>query len=186
MEKNFGCFFYLKKRNQNATGEIYIFLRITVDSNFVDLSTKRKCFTQAWNAKAGRAEGKTDYAKSINTYLDTLQQKVFEAKRRLIEVDEEVTPAKIKDLMLGRKVQKEKYMLMEQFKLHNEQMKALVGSDFAPATLERYETSYKHTLHFLQSKYKVPDIDVEKLDYDFISGYEFWLKLCVSATIIAP
>ena len=176
MEKNFGCFFYLKKRNQNATGEIYIFLRITVDSNFVDLSTKRKCFTQAWNAKAGRAEGKTDYAKSINTYLDTRQQKVFEAKRRLIEVDEEVTPAKIKDLMLGRKVQKEKYMLMEQFKLHNEQMKALVGSDFAPATLERYETSYKHTLHFLQSKYKVPDIDVEKLDYDFISGYEFWLK----------
>ena len=176
MEKNFGCFFYLKKRNQNATGEIYIFLRITVDSNFVDLSTKRKCFTQAWNAKAGRAEGKTDYAKSINTYLDTLQQKVFEAKRRLIEVDEEVTPAKIKDLMLGRKVQKEKYMLMEQFKLHNEQMKALVGSDFAPATLERYETSYKHTLHFLQSKYDVPDIDVEKLDYDFISGYEFWLK----------
>jgi len=151
-------------------------LRITVDSNFVDLSTKRKCFTQAWNAKAGRAEGKTDYAKSINTYLDTRQQKVFEAKRRLIEVDEEVTPAKIKDLMLGRKVQKEKYMLMEQFKLHNEQMKALVGSDFAPATLERYETSYKHTLHFLQSKYNVPDIDIEKLDYDFISGYEFWLK----------
>jgi integrase len=176
MEKNFGCFFYLKKRNKNATGEIDIFLRITVDSKSVELSTKRKCFTNAWNVKAGRAEGKTDYAKSINTYLDTLQQKVFEAKRRLIEVDEEITPAKIKDLMLGRKVEKEKHMLMEQFKLHNEQMKALVGNDFAPATLERYETSYKHTLHFLQSKYNVSDIDIAKLDYDFISGYEFWLK----------
>jgi hypothetical protein len=46
----------------------------------------------------------------------------------LIEVDEEITPEKIKDLMMGRKVEKEKYMLMEQFKLHNEQMKALVAA----------------------------------------------------------
>jgi len=176
MEKNFGCFFYLKKRNKNATGEIYIFLRITVDSNFVDLSTKRKCFTKDWNAKTSRAEGKTDYARSINSYLDTLQQKVFEAKRRLIEVDEEVTPAKIKDLMLGKKVEKEKYMLMEQFRLHNEQVQALIGSDYAPATFKRYETSYKHTLQFLEEKYKVSDIDITKLDYDFISNYEFWLK----------
>lgn len=176
MEKNFGCFFYLKKRSKNATGEIDIFLRITVDSKFVELSSKRKCFTNAWNVKAGRAEGKTDYARSINSYLDTLQQKVFEAKRRLIEVDEEVTPAKIKDLMMGKKIEKEKHMLMEQFRLHNEQVQALVGHDYALGTLKRYETSYKHTLQFLQSKYNVSDIDITKLDYDFISNYEFWLK----------
>ena len=122
MEKNFGCFFYLKKKGKDEKNEIDIYLKITVDSAIVQLSTKRKCFKQQWNVKAGRAEGKTEYAKSINTYLDTLQQKVFEAKRRLIEVDEEVTPAKIKHLMLGGKFNKEKYMLMEQFKIHNEQM----------------------------------------------------------------
>src|ERR1044072_3948127 len=103
MEKNFGCLFYPKKKHKNEVGEIRIYLRITVDSNCVELSTKRKCFTECWNNKSGRAEGKTDYARSINSYLDTLQQKVFEAKRRLIEVDEEVMPAKIKDLMLGKK-----------------------------------------------------------------------------------
>ena len=95
MEKSFGCSFYLKKRNKYVTGEIDIFLRITIDSLSVEISTKRKCLQTSWNVKAGRAEGKSDYAKSINTYLDTLQQKVFEAKRRLIEVDEEVTPAKL-------------------------------------------------------------------------------------------
>ncbi len=176
MEKNFGCFFYLKKKHKNEGGEISIYLRITVDSTCSEISTKRRCFTQSWNVSAGRAEGKTDYAKSINSYLDILQQKVFEAKRHLIEMDEEITPVKIKDLMLGRKLDKENHMLMEQFKLHNEQMKALVGKDFAPATLERYEISYKHTLHFLQFKYGVDDIEIPKLDYDFITGYEFWLK----------
>ena len=176
MEKNFGCFFYLKKKHKHEVGEICIYLRITVDSTSAEISTKRKCFTKYWNAKAGRAEGKTDYAKSINSYLDTLQQKVFEAKRQLIELDKEVTPTRIKDLMLGKKINQQRYMVMEQFKQHNEQMKALVGKDYSASTLERYETSYKHTLHFLESKYKVSDMDITKLDYDFISNYEFWLK----------
>jgi site-specific recombinase XerD len=176
MEKSFGCIFYLKRKGNDLSKEIDIYLRITVDSDPVELSTKRKCFKENWNVKAGRAEGKTDYAKSINTYLDTLQQKVFEAKRRLIEVDEEVTSAKIKHLMLGGKVNKEKYMLMEQFKIHNEQIQALIGRDYAKGTLDRYETAYRHTLQFLQDKYKVSDIDIEKLNYDFITNYEFWLK----------
>jgi hypothetical protein len=176
MEKTFGCFFYLKKRRKDDEREICIFLKITVDSTNAELSTKRKCFTKFWNTKAGRAEGKTDYARSINTYLDTLQQKVFEAKRQLIELDQEVTPMRIKDLMLGKKINQERHMLMEQFKLHNEQMKALVGKDYSASTLERYETSYKHTLNFLELKYKVSDIDIAKLNYDFISNYEFWLK----------
>jgi integrase len=177
MEKTFGCFFFLKKRTKEDEREIYIFLRITVDSVGTEMSTKRKCFTKFWNAKAGRAEGKTDYARSINTYLDTLQQKVFEAKRQLIELDQEVTPVRIKDVMLGKKINNlQRYMLMEQFKHHNEQMKALVGKDYSASTLERYETSRKHTLHFLESKYKISDIEITKLDYDFISNYEFWLK----------
>ena len=176
MENSFGCFFYLKKKGKSLSVELPIYLRITIDSDYAELSTKRKCFKSSWNVKAGRAEGKTDYAKSINTYLDTLQQKVFEGKRRLIEVDEEVTPAKVKHLMLGGKANKEKYMLMEQFKIHNEQMQALIGRDYAESTLDRYETSYRHTLQFLQDKYKVSDIDIEKLNYDFITNYEFWLK----------
>jgi hypothetical protein len=62
MEKNFGCFFYLKKKHKNEAGEICIYLRITVDSTCVEVSTKRKCFTKCWNQKAERTEGKSDYA----------------------------------------------------------------------------------------------------------------------------
>ncbi len=176
MEKSFGCFFYLKKKGINESREADIYLKITVDSEIAQLSTKRKCSKGSWNVSACRAAGKTDYAKSINSYLDTLQLKVFEAKRRLIEIDEEITAAKIKDLVMGKKIEKQKFMLMEQFRIHNEQMKALVGKDFAPATLQRYETSYKHTFNFLRSKYNLDDIEITKLNYDFMIAYEFWLK----------
>ena len=51
-----------------------------------------------------------------------------------------------------------------------------MGKEYAPGTLERYKTSYKHTQSFLQCRYKSEDIDITKLNYQFISEYEFWLK----------
>ena len=55
-------------------------------------------------------------------------------------------------------------------------MAELVGREYAPGTLERYITSYNHTQSFLEWKYKVSDMDINKLDFEFILEYEFWLK----------
>lgn len=71
---------------------------------------------------------------------------------------------------------KQKYMLLEVFKYHNQQMATLINLEYAAGTLERYETSYRHTQSFLKWKYKLDDIDISKLNYEFISEYEFWLK----------
>lgn len=65
---------------------------------------------------------------------------------------------------------------MEIFKNHNSQMASLVGREYAPGTLQRYETSLRHTQSFLKWKYKVADFEISKLDFEFISDYEFWLK----------
>jgi len=65
---------------------------------------------------------------------------------------------------------------MEIFKHHNDQMAELVGREYAPGTLERYNTSYKHTISFLEWKYKVTDLDITQLNFEFITEYEFWLK----------
>ncbi len=37
-------------------------------------------------------------------------------------------------------------------------------------------TSKLHTRSFPQWKYKIEDIDIKKLNYEFISNYAFWLK----------
>ncbi|MBS1917546.1 MAG: hypothetical protein JST87_14845 [Bacteroidetes bacterium] len=54
------------------------------------------------NVHAGRMTGKSDSAKNFNAYLNTLQQKLFEAKRKLIGLDKEVTPENIKLLYCGK------------------------------------------------------------------------------------
>jgi site-specific recombinase XerD len=175
MERSFGLFFHLKKNGKKEEKECTVYMRITIDGDYCEISTKRKCAPDKWNTDAGRMIGKGDVIKSFNAYLDTLQQKVFEAKRKLIETDKTLSPENIKNLLL-QKSDQPKYMLMEIFKNHNNQMAALVGREYAPGTLQRYETSLRHTQSFLKWKYKVADFEISKLDFEFISDYEFWLK----------
>ncbi len=69
-------------------------------------------------------------------------------------------------------------MLMEIFQQHNDQMAALikVGKDFAPGTLERYNTCRDHIRSFIAWKFGLADIDINRLNFEFASELEFWLK----------
>jgi site-specific recombinase XerD len=175
--QSFGLLFYLKKPKGFTTGEVPIYLRITVDGVASELSTKRKCDPLRWNQHAERATGSKDSIKHLNAYLETLQEKVYEIKRRLIDQNKNITAESIRNILSGREdVQDRHRMLMEIFQHHNDQVAALVGKEYAPGTLQRYITSLKHTRSFLEWKYKVSDIDIRKLDYEFITEYEFWLK----------
>jgi site-specific recombinase XerD len=176
MEKTFGLSFHLKKSKYDKGKKSIVYLRITVDGKTCDISTKRKCESKKWNKISGRMNAKEEGAPEFNSYLDTLQQKVFEAKRKLLELDKEITPAHIKDVMLGKSINREKRMVMEIFQHHNDQMKSLVGKEYAPGTLQRYETSYRHTKSFIESKYKTVDLDINRLNFEFLSEYEYWLK----------
>ena len=176
MDKSFGVLFFLKKPKGYHKGPIPVYLRITVDGVARDLSSKRAVDPVKWNAAAGRMGGKSEEAKEVNAYLDVLQHKVFTAKRKLLERDGDITAEAIKNMLTGKDPQKKKHMLLETFRHHNEQMRALVGREYAPGTLERYETSLKHTASFIQWKYGTEDLELEKLDYEFLSAYEFWLK----------
>lgn len=176
MEKSFGLQFYLRKSKFDKDDERAIYMRITVNGEIAEVSTKRKCDPLKWNAAAGRVDGKSDYAKLINADLEVLQRKVYEKRKFLIDNDKEVNAINIKVLMLGGQLHEHKYMLMEIFKYHNNQVEELAGREYSHATVTRFKTSYKHTLAFLEKKYKVSDIDIRELDFEFISEYEFWLK----------
>jgi site-specific recombinase XerD len=176
MEKSFGLFFFIKKPKGGDDKEYYVYLRITVNGCCCDVSTKRKWEYSKWNVRAGRAEGKTESAKSLNSYLEVLQRKVYDIRRTLENEGHTVNVENIKSLLLGQELKRHRYMILEIFQQHNDEMAQLIGSEYAPGTLERYTTSLKHTRSFMQWKYKVDDIDITELNYEFISGYEFWLK----------
>lgn len=174
LEKSFGLFFFLKQSKKNQNGERYIYLRITVDRVSKELSTKRLWKTSRWNAAAGRAEGNNQDSKILNAYLETIYFKALQAKKHLIDTDREVSAEAIKNFLLG--IGEKKRMIIEIFQDHNSQVKSLIGKEYTPATLQRYLTTLEHTLCFIRWKYDKEDLDIQLLDYDFISCFSFWLK----------
>src|SRR5690349_18238119 len=101
LDKSFGLHFYLKKPKNYQKGSIPIYLRITVDGIPKELSTKRLCDPGRWNSAAERAAGTREDSRALNTYLDTLQAKVYEAKRKMIESNQMITASSIKDHLFG-------------------------------------------------------------------------------------
>ncbi|MCF0039676.1 site-specific integrase [Dyadobacter fanqingshengii] len=174
LTKSFTLLFYLKKRNNYVKGELPIYMRLTVDGQRIEISTKRECEPEKWNSSAGRKNGTKEDAKLLNAYLDTLQSKVYDVHRQLIESGRAITAESVKNILVGTSVKPK--MILEIFQEHNDKMSKLVGTDFAPGTLERYKTSFEHTKEFIKYKYRSADLEIEKLDYDFIADYEFWMK----------
>lgn len=164
LEKSFGLLFFLRKPKNYKSGPLPIYLKLTVDGSPKELSAKRKCLPADWNAASGRVTGKKESTRELNHYLDSIEQKVYQAKRQLIDNDKEITVDAIKSVLTGR--DENKAMILEVFEDHNKQMKALEGIEFASNTINRYETTLSHVKTFIKWKYFTDDLDVKKLDYD--------------------
>ncbi|RYZ30471.1 MAG: site-specific integrase [Chitinophagaceae bacterium] len=172
--KNLSLHFYLKKPKKYESGPIPVYLRITMDNEVVELCISRKCEEKSWDRKAQKVIGKNEETRELNHHISTFRMKAFEARLQLIEQSKPVTANGIRNLLTGR--EEKTRQILEVFQHHNDQMAALVGKEFSDGTLERYQTSIKHTRSFIKWKYGVQDMPIQKLDFEFVSDYEFWLK----------
>jgi site-specific recombinase XerD len=176
LEKSFGIIFYLKKRTAGCSDdERFLYLRVTVNGIAKDISTRRIWYLSRWNSELKKATGNTEQSKSINSDIETLTTKVYQARKVLLDDGREVSADAIKDLLLGRS--KKGREILRIFQEHNDKVAALVGIDYAYGTFERYETTLDHSKAYILWKYQAEDVDIRKLDYEFISDFEFWLKV---------
>ncbi len=174
MNKTFNLLFFVKKNKIRTNGTAPIYLRITIDGEAAEIAAKRYIDPKKWDNKSQKAVGNSQEAKTLNSYLKTLEQKVYDFHYLMLKEEDFVTAESLKSKLLGTDVTTR--MLIPIFQEHNDKVEALVGQDFAPGTLERYKTSLKHTQEFLNWKYKVSDIDITKIDHVFIMDYDFWLR----------
>ncbi|VXB47233.1 site-specific integrase [Chryseobacterium sp. 8AT] len=174
MNKTFNLLFFIKKNKIRTNGTAPIYLRITVDGKAAEIAAKRYIDPKKWDNKSQKAVGYSQEAKTLNSYLKTLEQQVYDFHYLMLKEEDFVTAESLKSKLLGTDVTTR--MLIPIFQDHNDKVEALIGQDFAPGTLERYKTSLKHTQEFLHWKYKISDIDITKIDHAFIMDYDFWLR----------
>ena len=174
MDNPISILFYLKRVKVNAQGLAPIFQRITINGRRLENSTGKFVEPDKWHSEMSKMKGTSEEARSINGHLDNLKSKILNLEKNLIKKDIPVNFESFKNELSGKKERER--MLIPIFQEHNRKIKELVGQEYAPGTLERYETSLKHTINFLLWKYNLTDINIEKIDHAFIMEYEFYLR----------
>jgi len=174
MKTNFSLLFYLKKQKNYESGNVPVYMRITVNGKRSETSTGRECDPGQWNPYAGRLKGTKEETKKFNAFLDDLQSKVYESHRLLTADKENITAETIR-MRLNGKVETER-LLTEIFQAHNDKIKALIGTEFTRGTWVKYNTTLNHLKGFLNSKLNLTEIEVTKVDGAFISEFEFYIR----------
>jgi site-specific recombinase XerD len=174
MKTKVSILFYTKRAKAAANGLVPIYTRITINGKRFEQSTNRFVEISKWSTEGNKMKGTSEEARLINNHLDLLKNQIRDAEMELIHKKTPVTIETIKSKLLG--IDERARMLVPIFQDHNKKIKELVGKEYAPGTLERYTTSLKHTIEFMQWKYNVSDIDITKIDHAFVTDYEFWLR----------
>ncbi|MBI5541467.1 MAG: site-specific integrase [Bacteroidia bacterium] len=168
--------FYVKRTKPLKSGEVPIYLKIKVDDTHEELATLRNIFPEKWSVAKNGAAGTSKEAKELNVHLQHVVGCLNEHVKMLREKDREITARTIKNSYLG--IINDEKKIVELFQEHNKTIKllSLKDKDFAPATVQRYETCLLHLSSYIKEKYKVNDLLINKMNADFIKGFELYLK----------
>ncbi len=175
MRQTISVKFFARKDRAKEDGLVPVFMRIGIGIKRINIITKIYVKPADWSVQNCKLKTNNEESRRINKMLEGFKLKAFDLQRELMTEGKEISLENIKAKWYGTSTERHR-MLMEVFRQHNEQMKALINQEFSPLTFERYETSYRHTQEFMKWKYQVEDIDIKQLNYEFISDYEFWLK----------
>jgi len=118
--------------------------------------------------------GTNENASQLNALLDRLVAKIYAYQNELIQNNIPLTPEAIKNKFTGKSERSR--MLVAIFEQHNKDLGQLVGKGYSSSTLTRYETSKNHVIEFMQWKFGISDIDINKLNHEFITDFNFYLR----------
>lgn len=171
----FSLLFYIRRDKLNKRGEVPVFMRLTINGERADASIKRFIEPHAWNSAKGKANEKCRGGKDLNLYLDAISANILQIQRDLELDKKEVSAQIILNRYLGKE-QSDRHTLMEVFRAHNEKCRALIGINFAPDTVLRYETCLRLIEEFMRNTYKKEDCYLEEVTKQFVEEFEFYLK----------
>ncbi len=175
MKTTFNQNFVLRKTNPRQSALATIYLRMTVDGSRTEFSLQRQCDPEKWLPEKGRLNGKTEDVKSFNNYLQKVESKIYEIFQDFISSGIEFDGERIKARYLGFDVEKPK-MFLDVYEDHNKEFQELVGRGLSYRTLQKYKTIKAYVAEFLKYKYKINDIAIDRIDFQFIKSFEIYLK----------
>lgn len=107
MKNKIAILFYAKSAKTLKNGLLPIYLRITIDGVRIEISTSKYVENSKWSVAAGKIKGNSEEARTINSYLDILRNKVYETEKSMINNNQEIFASSFKNKFMGVEEKKE-------------------------------------------------------------------------------
>ena len=173
-QSTFKILFYLRSNHVNKDGISAIIVRVSIDGERQDWSTKLVCEPERWDGKAGKATGRSSKSFEINNHLQDIQtiltNHFYDIQRR----HGYVTVEMVRNAYMG--ITQREESLLKLYEQHLEDTKKLVGLSKADPTYRKYERMYRRVVEFMKKKYNITDIPLREIKYQFIVDLEFFLR----------
>lgn len=173
-QSTFKILFYLRSNHVNKDGTSAIIVRVSIDGERQDWSTKLACEPERWDGKAGKATGRSSKSFEINNRLQDIQtiltNHFYDIQRR----HGFVTAEMVRNAYMG--ITQREESLLKLYEQHLEDTKKLVGLSKADPTYRKYERMYRRVVEFMKKKYNITDIPLREIKYQFIVDLEFFLR----------
>lgn len=174
MKATYRTLFYLKKNAVLKNGKAVIMIRITINGEIAQLSSKLQVNPEVWDLKAGKVKGRTAEANNINRQLDNLKSVIDKAYTKLYDESGYVIPEKIKNIILG--IDRKYKTLLEYFDMHNKQYALKVGYSTSSVTSNRYQLLRSRVESFLKEEYNISDIPINEVTPVFLDSFYIYIR----------
>ena len=184
---SFRVLFFLKKTKLLKNGEASVCMRITVNGTRVENNIRKSIDPALWSQAKETARGKSRRACDLNTYIEEARIKLYQIFCELEQQNRSVTAHLLQKLFFGQEQPEEVRTLLGTMQEHNDQCRALVGTDYALITVRRYESCRRYLAELIRQRYGKEDLPLAEVNGELVRAFAFYLKTekgCQQNTVI--
>lgn len=184
---SFRVLFFLKKTRLLKNGEASVCMRITVNGTRVENNIRKSIDPVLWSQAKETARGKSRRACDLNTYIEEARIKLYQIFCELEQQNRPVTAHLLQELFFGQEKPEEVRTLLGTMQEHNDQCRALVGTDYAMITVRRYESCRRYLAELIRQRYGKEDLPLAEVNGELVRAFAFYLKTekgCQQNTVI--
>ena len=170
--------YFIKSEKLKGNDSYPIYAKIFYEGQTMTMSTKKSISKERWEfTNKLKKTLKLEKEKVLKSSLDNMTIQFERKVNQLIKNDCIIDLNEIKNDLLGKRTQDKKIGLIDIFEIHNTEFKkrVLLG-ERAAASFQKYERSKDLLKIFLDKKYGLENISVNKVKGAFIYNLESFLK----------
>lgn len=172
----FSVKFFIKRTKLNSQGSTPINVQLKLDRQSLSFASGINIDPVLWNSQAQKAIGYTKLARNINRSLMSIHIDLENLYYKLAAKEDIVTITRIRNIFLGRDSLGEDHFLMDSFdKLIGQKQSLAKSKVIEEASADSYTCTRRKIIDFLKSTYHTKDINLKKINHEFVAGFEVYL-----------